>query len=94
MEDKYKRLTRSQVELWLDNPVTKYHLLNLADQIKDIEDKINSGSLRDPSNNDKTCNALSYWEGRKISYETAKDPESLLEHYAMIEVEVKKDEAA
>ena len=89
MEDKYHRLTASQVELWLNDPVTKYHLLNLENQIKDIEDKVNSGSLRDPHNNDTTCNALSYWEGRKASYITAMDPESLLNHYEMIEV--KKD---
>ena len=92
MEDHYKRLTPSQVELWLDNPVTKYHLLNLENQIKDIEDKINSGSLRDPLNNDATCNALSYWEGRKDSYVTAMGPEALLNHYEMIEEA--KDEAA
>ena len=85
MEDKYERLTASQVELWLNDPVTKYHLLNLENQIKDIEDKINSDSLRNPLNNDATCNALSYWEGRKASYATALDPEALLNHYAMIE---------
>lgn len=91
MEDKYRRLTAAQVELWLENPVTKYHLLNLENQIKDIEDEVNAGAGIDPLNNDLTCWNLANQQGRKVAYTVASDPVSLLNSYQMIEIEEAKD---
>ena len=85
MEDRFKRLSKTQVEIWLDDPVTKYHLMCLENQVSDVEDIVNSGQIQDPTNNDLTCHRLSFYEGQKTGYRASMAPEVLFDHYQMVE---------
>ena len=91
MEDKYPRLTEMQVERWLNDPVTKYLLMSFDNQIKDLEDEINSGRLRSGDNN-LTCMYLDLREGQKNGMRIARDPVSLLKSYALVELSKEKED--
>lgn len=60
-----KQVTPEQVELWLNDPVTKAYMESIAYCRTAIEDKAHSGTLIDPRNNDLTCHNLAYANGRR-----------------------------
>ncbi len=53
MQDKFKRVTKAQLELWLADPVTKAYLICLSELARKSKEAILDGSLVDSSNNDK-----------------------------------------
>ncbi len=92
MEDKHKRVTQAQLDLWLIDPVTQAYLTCLKDLSKNIGARLSSGELLDDANNDYSMNLTSKALGAKSMAETMSSFESVLLAGEMIEVE--KDEGA
>ena len=82
------QVSPAQVEIWLDNPVTKTYLHSLSLAKDEINDTLNDGSFLDPHNNDLTCNNISGTLGEKRGYASAEDAEGLMEYFKLITVEV------
>lgn len=80
------QVTKAQVELWLDNPVTKTLVKCLQWQANDIRDEIGNGSFLDQANADLTLSRLSKLLGMADGFDAASKVEFMLNHYAMIEV--------
>ena len=58
MTDKYPRVTRTQVDLWLIDPVTQAYKNCLDTAVKNANGKLSDGSLIDPTNNDLSMNRI------------------------------------
>ena len=64
----YKQLSQSQVELWLNNPVTKAYLQCLWWSQDQISEVIGSGDLFDRGSMENTFRQLAEAEGEKNGY--------------------------
>lgn len=84
MDDKYKRLTATQVELWLNDPCTLYLFECLKFKQNDINALIADPSARVADNN-LTCQRIDAFQGQKVGIDYALDPETLFAHYGMVE---------
>ena len=84
--DKYPRLTENQLELWLNDPCTKYLIDCLEWRQKDIDALLASPSLRQPDNN-LTCQTMDNLQGQKTGLDTASDPVALFRHYELVKEE-------
>ena len=84
-------VTPEQIEIWLDNPVTKAYLLSIDRCIEHLDDSLCNMSLIDSSNADLTMSGIHLTHGKKQGMDTASDPESLMKFYDMVK-EVKKDD--
>lgn len=87
MPDKYPRVTRAQMDLWLNDPVTKNYLLAVNCYKEDVRDGIANGTYIDRTNNDLTCNELSFREGCVGAAQNLEKPVYMLEHYGLVELE-------
>ncbi len=85
MEDKHKRVTKAQVELWLSNPVTQVYLKCLKWAVEDIDDTLKSGAFIDSSNNDSSMNNIHSALGTKDGLIKAQAFEEMLNAREMIE---------
>ena len=90
MEDKHKRVTQAQLDIWLIDPVTQAYLTCLQDLANNIGSRLSSGELLDCANNDYSMNSIHKAIGAKSMAETMSSFESVLTSGEMIEV--KKDE--
>ena len=91
-EDKHKRATQAQFDIWIDNPVTRVYLQCLKWSAEQAEEIAGNGSLIDSSNNDLSMNHIHGVMGQKIGLITASNPESLFNTHEMIEIP-KEEEA-
>lgn len=82
----HPQVTKTQAELWLQDPVTKALLQCLDWYQDDIRDEINSGSCVDKTNADLTLALISQRQGQIEGLVTASGFEQLLDRYEMIEV--------
>ena len=87
MRDKYPRVTRTQVDLWLQDPVTKALAQCLEWCEGDVKDEINTGSCIDESNADLTLSRLSKRRGQIEGLVSAGGFENMFSRYEMIEVD-------
>ena len=90
MQDKHKRLSQAQFDIWIDNPVTKVYLQCLEWSAEQAEEIAGSGSLIDSSNNDLSMNHIHGVMGQKIGLTTASNPEQLLNTHKLLEEEEAK----
>lgn len=74
MEDKYKRVTQAQFDLWIDNPVTKTYLQCLEWSAEQIAESLGKGSNVDSSNNDLSMNIIHSRLGEKVGLLKAANP--------------------
>jgi hypothetical protein len=84
-EDKYPRVTRNQLEIWLANPVTLNYLKCLEFEIEKLEVALSNEMLIDSANNDLSMNNIHSALGSKCGLRTAKHFEVLLNSYSMVE---------
>ncbi len=81
MEDKFKRITQAQFDLWIDNPVTKAYLQCLEWSAEKISEALGKGALVASDNNDTTCNAIHSALGQQGGFRLAQSvQERFLEH--------------
>ncbi len=69
MEDKFKRISKAQLDIWVDNPVTKTYLQCLDWSAEQCREVLGSGHLIDSTNNDKSMNAVHSALGEARGYE-------------------------
>jgi hypothetical protein len=91
-QDKYPRVTQSQLEIWLDNPVTVNYLKSLEFLSDAIGDTLKSVGLIDSTNNDLSMNRIHSAMGSQNALSTALDCTELLTKYGMVEEKEKSDE--
>ena len=94
MQDKYKRLTKVQVELWLADPVTKHYLMGLDFLLEEFKDLLSDRSLISSDNNDLSMNKIHSALGTVYGLEQAAQPEGILNGSGLIEDEEKDEEGA
>ena len=87
----YPQVTQTQLELWLDNPVTQALVKCFEWYQKDIQDEINSGSCVDSSNADLTSSNIHLRLGQIQAMITASEFTGVLDRYKMIEPEEEKE---
>ena len=92
MEDKHKRVTQPQFDLWIENPVTKAYLQCLNWSSEQQQEIVGSGGLVDTTNNDKSMNQIQYALGTSNGLQSAVNPLDHLHTHQMIELE--EEEAA
>ena len=73
------------------DPVTKTYLECLGWYVDDVKDHLSNGTLRDPKNNDLTCNNTSYLFGAKAALIDASQVAEILKKFEMLEV-IKEDD--
>jgi len=81
----YRELTQSQLEIWLNDPVTKTYLQCLwwsQDQVKEV---MGSGLLVDRSSMENTYGQIREAEGQKTGLSQAMDIVGQLRRHKMIE---------
>jgi len=81
----YKQITQDQLELWLNNPVTKTYLQCLwwsQDQIKEI---MGNGNLIDRSSMENTYGQMREAEGQKQGYLSSTDVLGQLMMHSMLD---------
>ena len=61
----YKQVSPEQVDLWLNDPVTKAYLEAVNYCKTAVEERMHNGTLLDPRNNDLTCYNLAYSRGQR-----------------------------
>jgi hypothetical protein len=86
-EDKHKRVTKAQFDIWIDSPVTKVYLQCLKWSAEQAEEIAGNGSLIDSSNNDLSMNHIHGVMGQKTGLITASNPELLLNTHKLLEEE-------
>lgn len=86
MEDKYKRVTQVQVDLWLADPVTQAFKTCLQTSCEGVKAKLGAGEYIDSSNNDLSMNSIHSARGWAESLEAMSNFESILNKAEMIEV--------
>ena len=86
MTDKHKRFSQAQMEIWLDNPVTKIYLQCLEWSGEQAEEIAGNGSVIDIGNNDRSMNSIHSLFGQKIGLTTASKPIALFNAHQMIEI--------
>lgn len=77
----YKQVSPEQVDLWLNDPVTKAYLEAVNYCKTAVETRMHSGGLIDPQNNDLTCYNLTYSRGQRDLLLETEDPVSFLAKY-------------
>ena len=93
MTDKFKRITQSQLDLWLIDPVTKAYQICLSEMTRNAKDSLIDGSLVDSSNNDRSMNAIHSSMGMVTGYENARLFTDVFKLCAMVE-SASKEQAA
>ena len=83
----HPKVTQTQVELWLKDPVTETLSQCLKWYQDDVKDEINTGSCLDTSNADLTLSRISQRTGQIEGLVTASAFDVLLNRYGMIEEE-------
>ena len=91
MEDKYKRVTQAQLEIWLDNPVTQKYLQCLGWSKEQIQEVLGKGGYIDSDNNDKSMNRIHSALGEQAGLEKAQDPTAILIAHQMLELEAEEE---
>lgn len=86
MEDKYPRISKDQLDLWLESPVTKVYLQCLEWSVEQISEVLGEGTWVS-DNNDKSMNVINRALGEKNGLLTAGKPESILRVHEMMEEE-------
>jgi len=71
VEDRFKRVTKAQLELWLADPVTKAYHVCLSELARKTRSAVSDGSLIDSSNNDRSMNSVHSALGMATGYENA-----------------------
>jgi len=87
MQDKYPRLTQTQVDLWLDNPVTKTFSDCLGFLRDDFKDSLAAGSFIDSSNADLTLSNVHLNLGHIQALGNAQQFITLFNKFGVIEKE-------
>jgi hypothetical protein len=82
----YKQVSPEQVDLWLNDPVTKAYLEAVNYCKTAVETRMHEGGLIDPENNDLTCYNLAYCKGRRDMVLEAQNPLLFLATYERPEV--------
>lgn len=85
MEDKFKRVTQAQLDLWLIDPVTKAYLVCLSELARKTKETLMDGSLIDSCNNDRSMNSTHSALGMVMGYENAMKLEGVLNVCEMVE---------
>ena len=81
MQDNYKQVSPEQVEVWLNDPVTKAYLEAMHYCKSAVEERMHSGALIDPRNNDLTCYNLAYSRGQRDLLGETESPLAFLAKY-------------
>lgn len=89
MEDKFPRVTQTQIDIWMNDPVTHAVLSAYSEISNRIDAGINSGSFIVLDNNDQSMNQLSLARGHKQGLENAKQIKNVLELCQFIEKDEK-----
>ena len=85
MQDKYPRVSKVQLELWLESPVTKAVSLAYHEIINRIDAEVSAGYCIDSSNNDLSMNQIHSALGTKQGLENAGKFEEALRMCSLIE---------
>lgn len=91
MEDKHKRITQSQFDIWISNPVTKTYLQCLMWSAEQCREVLGSGNLIDSTNNDKSMNSIHSALGEARGYEKSTQLADILNVHKMLEEEDSND---
>jgi len=82
----YKQVTPEQLEIWLNDPVTKAYRECLEFLRTKVVMEGGSGKFIDPANNDLTCHNMAVSLGKQEAYAEALDPAQLLGDWERPEV--------
>lgn len=80
----FPQVTEADIELWRANRVTRAYLRCLEWKADDQRDLAGTGKLVDSSSADMTHALLHRALGQRDAYAEAREPEKVLEFYAMI----------
>lgn len=80
----YPKVTQTQLDLWLKDPVTKTLCQCLEWHQDDVKDELSSGSCVDESNADLTLSKISRRRGQIEGLITASDFGAVLDRYKMV----------
>lgn len=84
-EDRYKRISKAQLEIWLSDPVTKAYLLCLKEKQRVIGNRLEEGSMIDTTNNDRSMNLIHSALGTKDGLRQACEFEDVFNQCEMVE---------
>ena len=87
MEDKHKRISQAQLDIWLDNPVTKTYLQCLMWCSEQRREIVGGGALIDATNNDCSMNNIHMTLGEETAFSLASKPEPIFHVHKMLEEE-------
>ena len=85
MTDQYQRLTQAQVEIWLDDPVSKIYVQCLGWAVEQVKEQLANGSFIDSENNDLSMNKTHSAYGTQYGLEQASNLKQVLVDKGMIE---------
>ena len=86
MADKYPRVTQTQVDLWLMDPVTQAYKTCLDTAIAKVNAELADGAHIKIDNNDESMNRIHLKIGAKGALEIMSNFENILKVSSMIEV--------
>lgn len=87
MTDKYPRVSKVQLELWLESPVTKAVLLGYEEIVKKVDERMRGEYFMDPANNDLSMNEYHRALGVKQGIGNASKFTEVLSMCSLIEVD-------
>lgn len=85
MEDKHKRISQDQLDIWMDNPVTRTYLQCLEWSAEQISEVLSKGGLVNPENNDHTSNRIHLALGNRIGLSHALNVKGAIIAHEMLE---------
>jgi len=87
MADKFPRVTKAQVEIWLSDPVTQALQRGLQEVANKVKDKLSNCTYVDPANNDLSMNEMHKALGARDGLLSAAKFEEVLNICSFIEVD-------
>jgi hypothetical protein len=92
MKEKFPRVTQIQVDLWLNDPVTKAYLTCFSEVSRGISEQLSDCKFIDSANNDSSMNKMHSLFGQRSGINYVSDSLGLLQSCEMITPTKPKEE--
>jgi len=86
-EDKHKRITKAQFDIWVNDPATRTYFQCLAWSAEQIAEVLGKGGFVDSKNNDHTSNQIHSALGQKEGLFFARNANRILRVHGMLDID-------
>jgi len=84
MSDRYPRVLKDSVEIWLNDPITKTYLKSLEFYLEQLQETRQQGGFVNDTSNDLTLRRLFQNLGAEQAIRHASEPMQMLSNYELL----------